>query len=156
MKILSILKRYPATIISLILLISGITAIFIEGKVYAAGEKSNTPGCKKEYRQCSTYSTPPDTFYCSDVYSYECECTEPSGYMVCPKYIIQICTGEKDVGCDTVPCESSDCDPPVDINCGTCTLYHLIDRDPCTGNYINNCGKCNYSSATIANYLPSY
>ncbi len=137
MKILSILKRYPATIISLILLISGITAIFIEGKVYAAGEKSNTPGCEcNPIDMCP--KEPPSDFTECDITTLGCDCRYGETYLLyCPTdtYIYE-CQGEKvGTGCSE-PCESSDC--PDCPTCGClctgsgCVLFRVGDKGRCS------------------------
>jgi len=149
MRILTTLKRYPATIISLILLISGISAIFIEGKVYAEYYNPK-PYCNCLWFKCDPYTSHDIscevTIGSSD--PFECECPGPKEISTYKYSSRQDCVktlGELNiyqVGCC---CSSRDCIPPCTFNtiCGDLETWNLADDD-CPDSTRGDCKKCKY------------
>jgi len=152
MKLTSALKKlvnfYPITLIFILLLLSSITAIFIQSHVYAMSQKDNTPGCNcVDISPCPT-QLPSDFELC--VLDTECYCKYKGRFRVtCPSGMIsQQCYGQKSNGCGgTIPCENSDC-PGCNTCaciCPGCTVW-TIGTDLCA-RYI--CNKCIEASTPV-------
>jgi hypothetical protein len=54
MSIKYLIQRYPWTIFTILLILTGICSLFIEARVFAASEKANTPGCSCASQLCIT------------------------------------------------------------------------------------------------------
>jgi len=163
MKLTSTFKKlvnsYPITLIFILLLLSSITAIFIQSHVYAMSEKSNTPGCDlvphpcpvgtTEGKKCSTqkvrcYCMTKKVVRCLTTYYYTCEGTTTG------------CLGSR-------PCEESDCDfgggcgnGSYPKKCGPCIEYTPTPDNECPGGIPSvSCDvDCNFTSRIIDTYTP--
>jgi len=165
MKLTSTLKKlvnsYPITLIFILLLLSSITAIFIQSHVYAMSQKDNTPGCNCINKDCpKTDFTPPSGPYNPDCAQEgtKCVCRRSEVVYFCAQNQYQVCSGTVVGGCnDGKPCSEKDCThTPTGCtdsgygcdfpNCGTCYKGQL-DKEG------SKCYKTNQSAgcATVYN-----
>jgi len=168
-----LVNSYPITLIFILLLLSSITAIFIQSHVYAMSEKSNTPGCECKPFKCPKSSDqPPSDPNHPDCHAAgkECYCSRAETFIHCYRDIYNRCKGTIQSGCNAGnPCSESDCyddsgcggNGCPNNNCGTCQLFEL-SKDPdvskcykshpfCANTYLG----CSYKfSKYVPNYLP--
>ena len=152
MKLTSTLKKlvnsYPITLIFILLLLSSITAIFIQSHVYAMSQKDNTPGCNCQQTGTCPTSPPSDYLLCNQSASLECSCEHTLPIIYCPNTTnIYECVGEK--GCGN-PCVPADC--PGCPSCGCicsgsgCVIMSIEAGNSC---YYPNCSTCKIKKKVV-------
>ncbi len=149
MSLKQLVKKYPVTIITALLISISLSILFFESKVYGATSTPN-PDCMWRRIQCSTFQNPDKKFICEgdpNDNAPPCICIGISEYKVCDIYDRWECV-PKNSGCGGPKCDQPrDCDNShtQNKNCGDCYIYKL-DKEPCTIRQGNNtCDKCVYN-----------